>query len=302
MVRREDAKEFAQRRVSSAPAPSIAIVVVFFGRAPFWLPAFLLSCRHNPDVQWILYGDLAVAGPLPPNVTIKPLDVPEFNRRASEVLGTTVNVLRTSDKADANGRLRVNLRKSCDLKPAYGLIFAEDLQAFDFWACSDLDIIWGDVRRFLTPALLDTHDIISSRPDRLSGHFTLYRNTPENNRAFELIPDVAAAFAVPRYLKLDEHELTRHLRHRMSTAGRGAWPRVYWEHEWTTSAGDQHTIGSSDAEALWWRDGRTFRPDGTEIMYVHFHKLKEDMTVINFRFDDAPAAFSISRTGFAAWK
>jgi hypothetical protein len=216
------------------------------------------------------------------------------------VLNAPINILRTSEKTDANGPLRISLRKSCDLKPAYGVIFAEDLRPYDFWACSDLDIVWGDIRRFVTPDLLRRHDIISSRADRLSGHFTLYRNTPETNRAFELIPDVAAAFAVPRYLKLDEHELTHHLRRRMSTVRRGAWPRVYWQHEWTTSAGDQQTVGSGDKDALWWRDGRTFRADGSEVMYVHFHKLKAGMKSINFTFDDAPAAFSIGRTGFVA--
>jgi len=289
------------RSAAAAGAPSIAIVVVFFGGRPFWLPAFLLSCRHNPDVQWIVYCDFDVADTLPPNVSVKRLDIPEFNRRASDVLGAAINVLRTSEKADANGRLRINLRKACDLKPAYGVIFAEDLRRYDFWACSDLDIVWGDVRHFLTPALLRGHDIISSRPDRLSGHFTLYRNTPATNRAFELIPNVAAAFAEPRYLHLDEHELTRHLRQYMDEHRFRRWPRVYWQHEWTTSAGLQHSIGHGDMGPLCWRDGKTFTAAGTEIMYVHFHKLKRDMTTIDFGFDDAPAAFSISRTGFAAW-
>ncbi len=283
----------------SANVPSIAIVVVFFGQPPFWLPAFLLSCRHNPDLQWIVYSDFEIVGPLPVNVTVKQLDVPEFKRRASDVLGAPINVLRTSEKPDARGRVRLNLRKACDLKPAYGVIFADDLRPFDFWACSDLDIIWGDLRRFLTPALLHDYDIISSRPDRLSGHFTLYRNTEATNRAFELIPDVAAAFATPQYLHLDEHELTRHLRGYIDAHRFSGWPRIYWQHEWTTSAGLQRSVVNGSAGALWWRDGRTFTADGTEIMYVHFHKLKRDMTTINFGFTDAPAAFSIGPTGFA---
>ena len=42
------------------------------------MPAFLLSCRTNADVQWIIYTDVDVAGPVPPNITIKPTTVADF--------------------------------------------------------------------------------------------------------------------------------------------------------------------------------------------------------------------------------
>jgi hypothetical protein len=35
-------------------------------------------------------------------------------------------------------------------------------------------------------------------------------------------------------------------------------------------------------------------------MYLHFHRLKNHMRAINFGFDDAPAAFAVSRSGVLA--
>lgn len=269
------------------PRPSLAIVVTYFGKAPLWLPAFLLSCRDNRDIQWFLYADFEAPAPLPANVTLRPMELGELRSRATDVFGTRIAI--------------THRRKICDLKPAYGLIFADDLQPFDFWACSDLDIVWGDIRRFVTDALLDDYDIVSSRSERMSGHFTLFRNTAAINRTFELIPDVAQAMAEPSYLRLDERELTRYVRDHLRKAHRArlpASPRVYWRDEWTMDSAYQKALGDRPSDRLWWRQGRTFDAGGHELMYLHFHKLKHAMSRIDFGFDAAPAAFSISRRGF----
>lgn len=273
---------------SQVVRPSIAIVVTYFGRPPFWLPAFLLSCRANPDVRWLIYTDVDFAADLPANVTLKHLPIRELNARASDALGTRIALRQRS------------LRKACDLKPAYGLIFADELQPFDFWAHSDIDIVWGNVRRFLTDDLLNDHDIITSLVRKVAGHFTLFRNTPETNRTFELIPDIKAAMAHPKYRHLDEDELTRYLRDRLDRTPPPAWPRVYWRDELTMSSKYQKALGDGRADSLWWRNGRTYDADGKELMYLHFHKLKPYMKTINFGPGDSPAAFTIDRRGFSA--
>jgi hypothetical protein len=267
--------------------PSIAIVATYFGHtAPFWLPAFLVSCRANPDVQWVLYTDFDVASP-PPNVAIKPLQVTDFNQRASDALHAPIDISRS-------------VRKACDLKPAYGVIFEDDLRRFDFWANSDIDIVWGDIRRFVTDEVLQRYDVVSSRQHRLSGHFTLYRNTLPTTRLFELIPDVTTHMGTSRYMYLDETHLTHHLKEHMAAVPAPTSPRVYWPSEWTTSAKYQRSLGVTDADRLWWRDGRTFDAAGQELMYLHFHKMKQDMTTINFGPDDRPPTFAIDRKGFWA--
>jgi hypothetical protein len=267
--------------------PSLAIVVAFFGRAPFWLPAFFLSCRWNPDVRWLLYTDFAVPVEPPPNVSVKPLSLAELGRRASGVLGVTMEP--------------ASPRKVNDFKLLYGLVFADDLRPFDFWAYADLDTVWGDVRQFIGDDLLAAHDIVSSRDGRLSGHFTLFRNTEPITRTFELVPDIAQRLADPTYHHLDEHGLTDALKQRLGKfPAPDASPRVYWRQKLTIDSEDQMAMGDTEAESLWWRSGKTFDAAGRERMYLHFHKLKKHMNGIDFDYEDRPEAFAINRAGIRA--
>jgi len=223
-------------------------------------------------------------------VIFKSLTLEEFNRRASDGLGMRIAI---------EPAFRYKL---CDFKPTYGVVFSDDLGPFDYWGCSDMDVIWGDIRSFVTDAVLQEHDIVTSRVRKLAGHFTLFRNTPSINRTYELIPDVAREMTQPEYLRLDERTLTEQLR---AHAGDGsgtapASPRVYWQRELTMSAAYQRALGNTDADSLWWRNGRTFAADGSELMYLHFHKLKKRMQTIDFGFDEAPDAFRINRQGVFA--
>jgi hypothetical protein len=260
--------------------PSIAIVCTHFGPAPLWLPAFLLSCRENADVRWLIYTDMEVSGPVPANVEIKPTTLPEFNARCSDTLGTRIEVQRTFFK------------KLSDLKPAYGLIFADELRPFDFWAYSELDVIWGDIRHFMNDDLLAGYDLLSARHYKLCGHFTLFRNTEQMNRAFEIVPDALGIMADPHHFRLDERPFTNELRKQTSSS-----PRIYWEHDLTMSAQYQRDLADGLGGNLWWCRGKTYDAGSNELMYLHFHKLKRFMKTINFSFEDAPNAFVINRTG-----
>ncbi len=252
-----------------------------------YAPAFFESCRRHPDIDWFLYADFDVPGGVPGNVHVRRMETVEFNNRATEVIGTPIEV-------------RHHLAKVNDFKPVYGLMFEDDLKGFPYWAYSDFDVAWGDVRQFVTDELLHSHDIISARSDRLCGHFTLFRNTPEHNRTWELIPDVINAFGCPTHMHLDEKVFTKYVKE-----GLGEWPltfksRVHWKNEWTVDAKYQRAMGDGPSDLLWWREGKTFDVEGQERMYLHFHKLKQHMTSINFGVGDAPSAFSISRKGILA--
>ena len=266
------------------PRPSIAIVNTFFGPAPAWLPAFFRSCQGNPDVRWLIYADFDV--PTPANVTIRPLTLDEFNERASAAVGTAITIERA------------RIRKICDFKPVYGLMFADDLREYDWWAFSDLDVVWGDIRRFVTDDLLHAHIVVSPRQRKLGGHGTFVRNTEANNRLFTIVPDVLAILTDPLYLRLDENILTHHLRELIATSSFKARPKIYWEQEMTITAEYQKALLASEADwRMWWRDGRTFDAEGREVMYLHFHKLVKCMTAIDFGYGDMPEAFSLSREG-----
>ena len=270
--------------MSDRPRPSIAIVNTFFGPPPAWLPAFFRSCQGNPDVRWLIYADFDV--PTPANVTIRPLTLDEFNERASAAVGTAITIERS------------RIRKICDFKPVYGLMFADDLREYDWWAFSDLDVVWGDIRRFVTDDLLNAHIVVSPRQRKLGGHGTFVRNTEATNRLFTIVPDVLAILTNPLCLRLDENILTHHLRELIAKSSFKARPKIYWEQEMTITAEYQKALLASEADwRMWWRDGRTFDAEGREVMYLHFHKLVKCMTVIDFGYGDMPEAFSLSRDG-----
>lgn len=71
-----------------------------------------------------------------------------------------------------------------EYKPAYGHIFGDYLKEYSHWAYSDLDILWGDLGRHLTPSDWFDFDLITwgfgdQQRLYLRGQFTMHRNDSE---------------------------------------------------------------------------------------------------------------------------
>jgi hypothetical protein len=94
--------------------------------------------------------------------------------------------------------------KLCDFKPAYGLIFSDCIRGYDFWGYCDVDVIFGNIRAFMTDELLNEYDIISARHDYLTGCFALYRNTAAMRELFKQSKDCRKVFTNPRNFFFDE--------------------------------------------------------------------------------------------------
>src|SRR5690606_12993529 len=69
--------------------------------------------------------------------------------------------------------------KLCDYKVTYGVMFAEELQGYDYWGVCDLDMLFGDMA-----GVLDLHALSEYTKLFWHGHLTIYRNTPEVNNTF----------------------------------------------------------------------------------------------------------------------
>jgi len=91
--------------------------------------------------------------------------------------------------------------KFCDFKPAYGEIFNDYLNNYDFWGCCDIDMLFGDLSKFITPALLANHKKIFSR-----GHLMLFKNEPAVNSAYRSskLFDYKTILESPSYWFFDE--------------------------------------------------------------------------------------------------
>jgi hypothetical protein len=61
--------------------------------------------------------------------------------------------------------------KLCDFKPAYGYIFSEYIEGYEYWGYCDLDVVWGNLGKFIPE---EPYDKISH-----AGHLSLYRCSEE---------------------------------------------------------------------------------------------------------------------------
>ena len=169
---------------------SILFLICWQGDYPWYFPYFLHSCRYNPSIDFLILTDNDTKLELPPNVKIIPYSIEQFKTDASKILGFEVAV--ESDY------------KLCDFKPAYGFIFSDRIKNYDFWGYCDMDVIFGNIRTFMTDELLKEYDIISARHDYLTGCFALYRNNPYMRELFKQSKDYRKVFTDPRNFYFDE--------------------------------------------------------------------------------------------------
>src|SRR4030042_5646412 len=149
----------------------ILIIVPFFGKCPKWIEPFLLSCKYNPAISWLIYTDFEKTVPYPNNIHFVNGSLSDFNRIASRKLKLNINIS--------------NPYKVCDLRPAFGVIFEDFLNNVDFWGYSDIDLIYGNIRSFIMDEILQSYEIISTREEYLSGHFALYKNQDKINLIYQ---------------------------------------------------------------------------------------------------------------------
>jgi len=176
--------------MADVPKHKLTLILCYFGPVPWYFGLFLKSCAFNPDVHFIIAGDMAQTGAWPDNATFIPMSLGDFQRRASERLGLAVNVSQPY--------------KLCDLKPAYGVIFSDYLETSDFWGHCDADVIFGDIRGFIKPELLDKYDVICVRKEYVTGFFTLFRNTGYVTRLYQQSRDYRRVFSQPEHFCFDE--------------------------------------------------------------------------------------------------
>ncbi|MEH6564950.1 MAG: DUF6625 family protein [Halopseudomonas sp.] len=180
---------------SDITPPSIRFVIPYFGAWPFWMDFFLAGCARNPDIDWLFFTDCGVPEIAPANVQFIEMPYPDYCDLVSEKLNIDFHP--------------VNPYKLCDIKPALGYIHAEHLAGYDFWAFGDIDVVYGDLRRYFSSARLSEKDLFATHVRRISGHLCLLRNTATMREAFKLIPNWQERYADQAHQALDEGAFSR---------------------------------------------------------------------------------------------
>lgn len=141
------------------------LILPYFGDFNQYFPLFLKSCAANPSYDWIIFTDNPFHYECPKNVRVMKTTLENIRTIASEKFGFEV-ALKSPYKL-------------CDYKPAYGFLFEEYINDYEYWGHCDCDLIFGNLEKLLTPLLREGYDKLFA-----AGHLTVYKNTPENNRRF----------------------------------------------------------------------------------------------------------------------
>jgi len=271
----------------------ICIAIPYFGEWPEWMELFLESCRVNPTIDWMFFSDCGIpTSGLPSNVTVESMQLTQFLSMSKANIGIQIKW--------------ENAYKICDLRPAFGVIFEKHFESYDFWGWGDIDVIYGNMRSFLSEEIM-SHDCISFSTNRLSGHLCLWRNDKEVRNWFRSIPDWRDRMENPDSTHLDEPH--------PSVVPEAL--RVYAEYSFSTplSPINPWTDGTFNFPAEWyWKEGSlTNDIDGNrEFLYLHFMQWKGGWwprrcgnaqweklgKLVNLEPGEAKRGFQINERGF----
>lgn len=270
----------------------ILLFVPYFGQLPDHFPLWLKSCQYNPTVDWILFTDHPPDIGLPGNVKIIETRFQDFCGIISKKLNMPVAI------HDAY--------KLCDFKPAYGFIFEELLEDYAYWGHCDIDLIFGDIRQFITDDILQAHDKIL-----FCGHLTIYRNTSSMNKLFmyqnEHI-DYKKVFSNPECCFFDEHGGMDVIANLAQVKQYGN--RIYADISHKYNKLTLTELHNHKHQVFYWENGEVFRKyldDRYKILrhdsfaYIHFQKRKmklEKNALDAASFFITPNGFERKRTDF----
>jgi FkbM family methyltransferase len=256
----------------------IIVIGTYFGKWPIWFPAFLLSCARNELIEWLFFTDCEIPRVNYPNIRFEALSLNELNHLASQKLGTHVEKSAYSQ---------------VDLQPAFGVIFSEFIEDFEFWGHCDFDVVWGNVRGFITESLLQENDIISCRKEFLAGHLTLWKNKPEVNTLFQVVSAYAEVFSSPECFSFDEAVISTFLKSLITTANNRI--RVHWPEQLIV-----WFVGDASPTGWYWEDGKIYDTNQREYVYLHFQAAKRFITSIDFSVGEQPRKFRFTQQGIRA--
>lgn len=242
---------------------SIAILIDYFGCWPKWFPVFLASCESNPTINWIIRTDCALPAKPPGNVRFIQTSYEDYVNNVSKVLGMNFS---------PSGSYKI-----CDIRPAYGDLYYQDIADFDYYGYGDIDVIYGNIRRFYTDDIL-TYDVISTHEGILSGHLALFKNTETLRRAYLSIPRWRLYMEFPHSTRFDEDVYSllfvrgyRTIRSEEFDVLAGQ--SLYFREQYTTVF---HPMlwhdGSPEHPDVWfWKDGivTNNRNSGRDYLYLH---------------------------------
>lgn len=143
----------------------VCIIITYFGTLPETIDLFMQSCRNNPEFEWLIFTDCEYSNP-PLNVHLEKYTFDEIKELIYDKLKIQIVLERPY--------------KLCDYRPAFGIIFEDYLKKYDFWGYGDLDVVYGDLSKFITDNVMNKYDKIY-----VCGHLSLVKNNEKCNNVYK---------------------------------------------------------------------------------------------------------------------
>lgn len=144
----------------------VCFISVYFGKQPAFFRPFFESCSWNSDFDWLFIYDDILTEPVPSNIRTLKMTLHEFIDKVNFCTGLKIEDLQPY--------------KVCDFRPAFGEIFKEHLEPYEFWGICDTDMLLGKLSNFITERLLKHYDKIYTM-----GHLSLVRNEQAINAVYK---------------------------------------------------------------------------------------------------------------------
>ena len=259
------------------------IIVVWFGKLPEYFGFWEHSCGANEAyADFLLVTDQEYT-PAFSNIHVQQTTMADLRQKMSDKLGLCASFEKTF--------------KSCDFRPAYGVIFDRELEGYEYWGHCDLDQVFGDLG-----ILMDRADFAEYHKIGRSGHLTLFRNTPEMNELYRregALFDYRTVFATPENYAFDERTGICRIAQKqkvpyLNIVNLRADIRV------RTRRLEINGLKNYDKQLFYWDNGHLYRAyvvddqiREEEFTYIHFQKKK-----LRNLCGSIPGAFYIGREGF----
>ncbi len=141
---------------------SIVIIFPYFGVLPVQYKMWRASALYNSSVDFMFFTDANVKPEN--NIIVHKMQFSEFQKIVQQAFDFPIVLDRPY--------------KLCEYKQAYGYILHDYIRDYDFWGFGDLDLVYGDIRSFLTDSVMEHSFILGW------GHLTLLRNNEDANTYF----------------------------------------------------------------------------------------------------------------------
>jgi hypothetical protein len=234
----------------------IVLLQLWLGEIPdyFW---FHYETTKNLNIDFLIFTDSELVIDSP-NYKVIPITKDEVERKVSLML-------------DYEYKFK-NLRKTNDLKSCLGELFEEHLTGYDFFGFYDIDTLFGDFQKLVMP-YTEEYDVISFSDsvhhNRISGPFTIIRNTYENARLYRKnIDRFLEMLNLDNVSAFEEHELSKILIENLNVK------LIYDSINCETHNGGKNTYDA------YWSGGKVYVKNEEKSLYHFYRKNKTKLSKV----------------------